>query len=79
MKCIYCHKPVFGGHGMTVSNFGPAHRSCHQAKEAMKRTFKHLDLSELTDEELSELQELLQAECNHRKLKDSPEDRVELF
>lgn len=80
MKCIFCHKPVFGGSGITVAKRGPAHLACFEADEAMRRAFKSLDISSLTDKELFELKELVLAEENFRK-RDSTKDNmdIELF
>ena len=77
MRCIYCGKTVFGDNGITVPNQGPAHESCFQANETMRRKFKELDISALTDAALSELKELILAEDNYRNRSD--DDEVELF
>ncbi|WP_230537154.1 DUF2175 family protein [Teredinibacter turnerae] len=80
LKCIFCKKPVFGGTGMTVPKQGPAHLACFQADQALRRTFQHLDISALNDEELLELKELVLAEENFRSRdeRDKSSD-IELF
>ena len=77
MRCVYCGKTVFGTNGVTVPNMGPAHESCFQAHETMRRKFRDLDITDLSDNELSELKELVIAEENHRNR--GAEDEVELF
>lgn len=78
MNCIFCNKAVFGDKGVTVPSQGPAHQNCYQANEALRRTFQHLDISALNDEELVDLKDLVLAEENNRKRKDDNND-VELF
>jgi hypothetical protein len=78
MKCIYCDKAVFGHGGLTVPNEGPAHSPCFQANQALKRTFQTLDISELNDQELFELKELVITEENSRN-REGDSDDVELF
>ncbi len=78
MKCIFCNKPVFGETGISVPGAGPAHQHCLQANEALQRTFQSLDITALSDQELTELKDLVLSEENHRKRDDSEED-VELF
>lgn len=77
MRCVYCGKTVFGNQGVTVPNLGPAHVSCFQAHETMRRKFKDLDISDLSDSDLAELKELVIAEENHRNR--GAADEVELF
>ncbi|WYH49437.1 DUF2175 family protein [Teredinibacter turnerae] len=80
LKCIFCKKPVFGGNGMTVPKQGPAHLVCFQADQALRRTFQHLDISALNDEELRELKELVLAEENFRSRdEESRSSDIELF
>ncbi len=78
MHCIYCKKPVFGNDGMTVSGGAPAHYPCFQANQVLIRTFQHLEVSALNDEELQELKELVIAEENSRN-RTSTDDGIELF
>ena len=77
MKCIYCDKAVFGHGGLTVPSQGPAHTPCYQANQALKRTFQSLDITQLIDQELFELKELVITEENSRK-REEYED-IELF
>ncbi|MBV1908487.1 MAG: DUF2175 domain-containing protein [Kangiellaceae bacterium] len=78
MLCIYCKKPVFGNIGLTVPKEGPAHQNCYQANQALKRTFQHLEIRELNDQELKELKELVVAEENSRS-RSLDDDGVDLF
>lgn len=78
MHCIYCDKPVFGNSGLTVPGSGPAHQNCFQANQVLKRTFQHLEITSLNDQELQELKELIIAEENSRS-RTSEDDGVELF
>ena len=78
MKCIFCNKPVFGNTGISVPGAGPAHQHCLQANEALRRTFQSLDITALSDQELTELKDLVLSEENHRKRDDTDND-VELF
>ena len=78
MKCVYCHKPVFGSDGITVPQKGPAHQRCFQLNQALKRTFQTLDISALSDEELIDLKDLVLAEINDRERQDSEGD-IDLF
>ncbi len=78
MKCLFCNKDVFGNNGMTVPGKGAAHQQCYQADQALKRTFQHLDITELNDHELFELKELVLSEENTRKRSDNTDD-IELF
>lgn len=77
MKCVFCGKNVFGEKGTTVLNKGPAHIDCFEAMKALKRTFMHLEISELSDEQLKELKELVLAEENSRDR--GTESDIELF
>ncbi|HIF50192.1 MAG TPA: DUF2175 domain-containing protein [Thiotrichaceae bacterium] len=79
MKCIFCNKSVFGAEGFTVPGKGPAHQSCHQANQALKRTFQHLDISAFNDEELIDLKDLVLAEENKRNRDENDSSEVELF
>lgn len=80
MYCIFCNKLVVGENGMSVTGKGPAHRQCFQANEALRRTFQNLDITELNDQELTELKDLVLAEENIRKRGVGDEDdEVELF
>lgn len=78
MKCMFCAEPVFGDTCMTVPGADVAHQKCYLANEALKRTFKDLNISGLSDEEFLELKELVLAEENVR-FKAQDEDDVELF
>ncbi len=82
MKCIFCGKPVFGNVGITVAGEGAAHQDCFQANEALKRVFKNLEITALSDQELTQLKDLVLAEENYRKRNAVGEeggDDVELF
>ena len=78
MKCIYCHKNVFGKEGITIPGRGPAHQKCFQIDQALKRTFQQLDISALNDQELTDLKDLVLAEVNDRK-RNRDDGDVELF
>ena len=78
MKCLFCRKEVYGSTGMTVPGRGAAHIQCYQAEQALKRTFQHLEISSLNDEELFELKELVLAEENLRNRVEGVSD-IELF
>ncbi|WP_245582698.1 hypothetical protein [Oceanobacter kriegii] len=47
----------------------------------MRRTFRSIDITELTDNELSDLKDLVLAEENDRRRKSAPDndDDIELF
>lgn len=77
MKCYYCDKLVHGENGLTVPGLGPAHKICFEANQSIRRVFKNLVLTDLNDEELFELKELVIAEENHRN-RDASDD-IELF
>ncbi len=80
MKCIYCDKPVYGSAGITVPALGAAHQQCFQAEQALKRTFQHLEITALNDQELQDLEELIIAEKNSRSRSDDDDDSdIELF
>lgn len=80
MNCIFCNRNVIGEGGMSIPGRGPAHRQCYQANEALRRTFQHLDITELNDQELTELKDLVLAEENIRKRNhDDSDDEIELF
>ena len=79
MRCIFCNKPVYGADGVTVPHSGPAHQSCYQANEALRRTFQHLDITELNDQELIDLKDLVLAEINSRNRKEDDGGDIELF
>jgi len=83
LNCIFCNKLVFGNAGLTVPQKGPAHQHCYQADNALRRTFQSLDISELNDDELRDLKDLVLSEENERaRHKDDSlpqEGDVELF
>ncbi|MDH5424215.1 MAG: DUF2175 domain-containing protein [Gammaproteobacteria bacterium] len=79
MRCIFCKHPVFGEEGISVPGQGPAHLTCYQANQSMKRTFQSLDITALDDAELTNLLDLVLAEVNVRKKNDSDDDGIELF
>jgi hypothetical protein len=78
MRCKFCDKPVYGRGGMTIPGEGISHQKCFQANEVMKRTFQHLDIGALNDQELTDLKDLVLAEENSRKKPESEGD-IELF
>ncbi len=80
LNCVFCHKPVFGFGGLTVPLKGPAHQQCFQAFNVLKRTFQKLDITELNDDELRDLKDLVLAEENDRRRRNEPGgDDIELF
>ena len=81
LKCVFCKQPVFGVGGVTVPSMGPAHKNCYEAYRTMRRTFRSIDITELTDNELSDLKDLVLAEENDRRRKSAPDndDDIELF
>ena len=76
-ECIFCNKPVFGDGGVTVPDRGPAHIECYQVSLALVRKFDGLNISELSNERLEDLKNLVLAEQNYRKRDDT--DDIELF
>lgn len=83
LNCIFCDKLVFGKTGLTVPQKGPAHQHCYQADAALRRTFQTLDITELNDNELRDLKDLVLTEENDRMRRRTGEehnnDDVELF
>lgn len=86
LNCVFCRKPVFGRKGVTVPELGPAHLDCYQAHKAMKRTFRGIDITKLSDDEVSDLKDLVLAEENDRRRRslqgegENPSsDDIELF
>lgn len=77
MNCMFCGKPVVGQSPVTVPGEGLAHAHCYQAHQALQRTFQSLDISELSDTELTELKDLVLSEENARK--PNHDDDIELF
>jgi hypothetical protein len=67
LNCVFCKKPVFGLGGLTVPGMGPSHKGCYEAYRTMKRTFRTLDITRLSDEELADLKDLVLAEENDRR------------
>ncbi|WP_420589842.1 DUF2175 domain-containing protein [Bacterioplanoides sp.] len=62
---------------------GPAHQHCYQADAALRRTFQSLDITELNDDELRDLKDLVLTEENERARQRAGETEddgdVELF
>jgi len=79
MKCVYCSKDVFGSSGMTVPGQGAAHQTCFQSDQALKRTFQHIEISKLNDNELIILKDLVLAEENARARTHEDDEDIELF
>ena len=84
LNCVFCKKPVFGVGGLTVPGLGPAHKNCYDAYRTMRRTFRTIDITRLSDAELADLKDLVLAEENDRKRhsgsdKSSLNDDIELF
>ena len=82
LNCVFCKKPVFGVGGVTVPERGPAHRNCYDAYRTMRRTFRGIDITNLSDPELADLKDLVLAEDNDRKRNHeagSSTDDIELF
>ena len=79
MKCVYCNEHVYGSTGMTVPGTGAAHQACFQSDQALKRTFQHIEISKLNDEELTILKDLVLAEENARERENADDGDVELF
>lgn len=78
MRCAFCSKSVFGSTGITVPGLGSAHLECFQVNESMKRQFEGLNITELTDEKLEDLKNMVLTEYNHRNRVEDCDD-VELF
>jgi hypothetical protein len=79
MKCLYCNRQVYGSSGMTVPGEGAAHQTCFQSDQALKRTFQHIEISKLNDEELIVLKDLVLAEENARTRENEDDGDIELF
>lgn len=79
MKCLYCNTHVFGPNGMTVPGEGAAHQACFQADLALRRTFQHIEISKLNNEELTILKDLVLAEENARRRENEGDGDIELF
>lgn len=84
LNCVFCKKPVFGIGGLTVPELGPAHKNCYDAYRTMRRTFRTIDITRLSDAELADLKDLVLAEENDRKRQSEPGsassgDDIELF
>lgn len=77
MKCEFCRKPVFGEEGVSLPGRGVAHKQCLEAHQALRRMFKGLDITGLSDNELANLKDLVLSEENARK--SSGADDIELF
>jgi len=74
---MFCNKAVFGANGVTVQNKGVAHKECLEANKALRRQFRNIDISALSDQELTDLKDLILAEENSRK--SGSDDDIELF
>lgn len=79
LNCVFCSKPVFGHSGLTVPLKGPAHQQCFHAYNVLKRTFRKLDITELNDDELRDLKDLVLAEENDRHRQNEPGGEIALF
>jgi len=79
MNCLSCARPVYGHNGLTVPSQGAAHQQCYQMDQALKRTFQHLEISKLTDEELNDLKDLVLTEINDRERSGEDDCDIELF
>ena len=77
MRCMFCNERVFGEGSVSIASHGVAHSSCFEAHQTMRRTFKELDITSLSDAELTDLHDLVLAESNTRK--GSGGDEIELF
>ena len=77
MRCYVCNQVVTGIQGMTDPNHGAVHITCYEVKQAMARNFKGININALTDNELTNLQDLVLAEVNERK--GDHDDDIELF
>ena len=76
MKCPYCKENVIGEKNVVVVvGEGPAHAICHERATISQRVFAGLKLPVLTDEQLSELSDMVKMEQNSRK----QEEVIELF
>jgi len=63
---------------MTVPGKGPSHRFCQQIAEAQTRYFHGLNITQLSDQELTELKDLILSEINIRNRPSGHSD-IELF
>jgi len=79
MSCLFCNKSVVGHNPITVPGEGFAHLHCFQSHQALKRTFQTLDISQLSDSELSDLKEMIIAEENSRQRSGEDNSDIELF
>lgn len=79
MRCMFCNKTVFGESGMTIQNQGVAHQHFFQAHEALRRTFQSLDVSALSNDELTQLKDIVLAEENARQREHIDDGDIELF
>jgi len=76
MKCCYCNKNVLSEDPITVSGMGPAHRSCYEKSLIEDRVFLNLNLRALSEEQLSELSDMVKMEQNVR---DSQHQQVDVW
>ena len=77
VRCVFCGASVIGsGAAVTIEGGAPAHAHCYQYELMSQRIFKHLKLTDLSDGELTELQDLVKLEVNSRS---DAADEVELF
>lgn len=77
MRCIYCSKRIVGNDGISVSGRGVCHAICHHMDQAQRRVYKGLDVTALTDQELTDLKEVVLTEENARY--GGGDDDIELF
>lgn len=77
MRCIFCNKRIVGNDGISVSGKGICHEICLQMDQAKRRVFMGLDMTALSDQELTDLKDLVLAEENSRN--SSNGDDIELF
>ena len=76
MKCPYCSKTVVGDKtAVMIVGEGPAHKLCYERQIIGQRVFEGLQLPVLSDEQLSELSDMVKMELNSRM----PADDIELF
>lgn len=78
MNCPYCSRSVVGYKEVViVVGEGPAHKQCHERQVVGQRIFAGMDLPALSDQQLSELSDMVKMELNSRD--ESQDDAIELF